>query len=105
MRCVVTLVFGRQRRLELPVDVHFSDMASRHARDWLEEQWVQLGCEPTRASGKVLLLDKILSVTEMLGYDQLSSDAAKADELACQVALALEKPHITIDLQDQTVGF
>lgn len=105
MRCVVTIRFGPEQTLELPVDVRTSALASMHARDWFEEYWVRLECEPARASGKVLLLDKILSVTEALGYAQLAGNESLSYELACQTALALEKPHITIDLLDQTVGF
>lgn len=105
MRCVVTIIFGPEQRLELPVDVQTSALGSMNAREWFEDNWVRLECEPTRASGKVLLLDKILSVTEALGYPLLSGNREQADELAFHTALALEKPHITIDLMDQTVGF
>lgn len=105
MRSVVTFVFGPEQTLEVPVDIRASALGAMNARAWFEDAWVSLGCEPTRPSGKVLLLDKILSVTEALGYADLLQDNDSAYELAFQVALALEKPAITIDLVDQTVGF
>jgi len=105
MRCIVTIEFGPEQVLELPVDVVTSTLASMHAREWFEDNWVRLGCEPTRTSGKVLLLDKVLSVTEALGYALLSQSEGHAYELATQAALALNKPVITINLMDQTVAF
>lgn len=105
MRCVVTFVFGPEQILELPVSVATSTLAALNAREWFEDAWVRLECEPTRVSGKVLLLDKILCVTEALGYPLLSQSSNHAFELATQTALALKKPVITVDLVEQTVGF
>ena len=105
MRCVVTIIFGPEQSLEIPVDVVVSEMATMNAREWFEDRWVSLECEPIRASGKVLLLDKILSVTETLGYPLLSQSSDYAEELAIHTALVLKKPLITVDLVDQMVGF
>lgn len=105
MRCVVTLIFGPDETLELPVSVVTSTLGALNAREWFEEAWVRLECEPIRASGKVLLLDKIICVTEALGYPLLSQSSGHALELASQIALALKRPYITVDLPDSTVTF
>ncbi len=105
MRCVVTFIFGPEQVIEIPVNVATSALASVNAREWLEDCWVRLECEPTRVSGKVLLLDKILCVTEALGYPLLSQSTEHATELATQTALVLEKPVVTVDLVEQMVGF
>ena len=75
------------------------------ARDWFDGAWETLGCEPLRPSGKVLLLDKVLGVADALGYDILSTDAKEAREFAEHLALALERPRITVDLPGLTVGY
>lgn len=98
MRSNVTVVFNSRQTLEWPVEVTPDRQASEAARSWFEKTWEELECEPLRASGKVLLLDKILGVADALGYQVLSGDAARAAEFAHQVALALEKPHVTVDL-------
>ena len=105
MRCVVTFVFGPDQTLELPLTVATSTSAALSAREWFDEAWVRLGCEPTRVSGKVLLLDKILCVTEALGYPLLSQSEEQAYELATQTALVLKKPVVTVDLVEQMVGY
>ena len=105
MRSTVTIVFNSRQSIERSVDVQPDDQASQAARDWFDATWTRLGCEPLRPSGKVLLLDKILGVADALGYASLSQDEASAAELATQVALALEKPRVTVDLPGSAVGF
>lgn len=105
MRCVVTFVFGPEQGLEQAVSINPSTQAAVDAREWFEDAWIRLECEPSRASGKVLLLDKILCVTEALGYPLLSRSEDHLLELATQTAQALKKPIITVDLEEQMVGF
>jgi len=94
----VIVVFDAQRSLELSVDVALDDGQSAAARDWFEQTWESLGCEPLRVSGKVLLLDKILGVADGLGYSRLSSQADLAQEFARYAVQALQKPRVTVDL-------
>lgn len=105
MRSNVTVVFNPRQTLEWPVEFTPDRQASEAARSWFEKAWEELGCEPLRASGKVLLLDKILGVADALGYQVLSGDAARAAEFAHQVALALEKPRVTVDLPGLAITY
>lgn len=105
MRGVVTIVFNTRQSVELTVDAEPGGAESAVARDWFEETWVKLGCEPLRTSGKVLLLDKILGVADALGYSELSTNNELATEFATQAVLALEKQRITVDLPGLIVGF
>lgn len=105
MRSDVTIIFNVRQSIELTVEIEPGGQASVDARDWFDATWVELDCEPLRASGKVLLLDKILGVARALGYANLSKDTAQAEEFARQAALALEKPRVTVDLPSLSVGF
>lgn len=105
MRSLVTIIFNERRRLEYMVDIDQSPEAQSMAIDWLEATFVRLGCEPLRHSGKVLLLDKVLGVADSLGYDTFVSNPDQAEEFAQQIAIALARPAITIDLPGLTVGF
>lgn len=105
MRSVVTVIFNTRQSVELAVDVESGGAASAAARDWFETTWLRLGCEPLRASGKVLLLDKILGVADALGYAELSRNSEAALEFSTQAAMALEKSRVTVDLPGLTVGF
>ncbi len=105
MRSVVTVIFNARQTVELAVDVEPGGAGSAAAREWFETTWVRLGCEPLRASGKVLMLDKILGVAVALGYSELSGNGDTAREFAVQAAMALEKSRITVDLPGLTVGY
>src|SRR5690606_35848252 len=105
MRSIVTIIFNERQQLEYAVDVDHSPGAQAMALEWLEAKWEQLGCEPLRHSGKVLLLDKVLGVADALGYDTFARNADRAQEFADQTATALGRPSITIDLPGLTVSF
>lgn len=105
MRCAVTITFDANKTLDLSVETNTSKELAIQAQDWFEQRWVELECEPARTSGKTLILDKILGVTEETGYTNLVTNKELADELALKAAQALEKPIITINLIDQTISF
>ena len=97
--------FDTRRSLDLNATVEPSPQRQSDARDWFDSAWETLGCEPLRPSGKVLLLDKVLGVADALGYDVLFTDEKEAREFAEHLALALERPRITVDLPGLTVGY
>jgi hypothetical protein len=105
MRCDVRIIFDARRSLDLAVQVEAATDSAAQARDWFDRAWQELGCEPLRPSGKVLLLDKIMGVADALGYDLLFGDSARAQEFAQQAALAVGKPRITVDLPGLSVGY
>lgn len=94
----VIIVFNGHQSLEIPVGaVPDKDLAPA-ARDWFEQRWASLGCEPLRVSGKVLLLDKIMGVADALGYSAFRSQPDLAAEFAGHAVHALGKPRVTVDL-------
>lgn len=105
MRSVVTVIFNARQTVEIAVEAEPGGAGSAAAREWFEATWLRLGCEPLRASGKVLLLDKILGVADALGYAELSGNNDALREFAVQAAMALEKSRITVDLPGLTVGY
>ncbi|HUH58555.1 MAG TPA: hypothetical protein VL001_00615 [Candidimonas sp.] len=105
MRSVVTVIFNARQSAEIVVEATPGGAASAAARDWFDATWSRLGCEPMRASGKVLLLDKILGVAEALGSAELSQDTEQGREFAVQAVMALEKQRVNVDLPGLTVGF
>lgn len=105
MRSDVTIIFDGRRSVDLQTDVTPSPEASHTARQWFDQAWEDLGCEPLRPSGKVLLLDKLMGVADALGFEVLRGTDGRAAEFARQAALALNKPRITVDLPGLVVGY
>jgi hypothetical protein len=79
-------------------------MASDEARRWLDAQFTQLDCEPLRASGKVLLADKVLTVARAAGASLLA-DPQWLREFARASSAALAKPVVRVDIPSMAVSF
>lgn len=79
-------------------------MPHEAARLWLDQQFTTLECEPLRASGKVLLADKVLVIAQAAGATRLA-DATWGGAFARAVSGALAKPAVTVDLATMAVSF
>ncbi|HMN63503.1 MAG TPA: hypothetical protein PKB08_00775 [Burkholderiaceae bacterium] len=80
-------------------------LGSDEARRWLDEQFVALGAEPMRASGKVLVADKVLAVAAAAGAGQFRSDAAWADRYAASVVAALGRDVVRVETDTSMVTY
>lgn len=97
----VRLAGGQELRFDLE---DAPPMLQEQARGWLDTQFVQLECEPLRATGKVLLADKLIAIAraagpELLGDPQWFSSFARA------ASAALAKPVVRLDLEQLTVSY
>ncbi len=79
-------------------------MPHEAARQWLDQQFTALDCEPLRASGKVLLADKVLVVAQAAGA-RLLGDPAWGGEFARAASAALAKPVIAVDVTTMSVSY
>ncbi|MFD1711135.1 hypothetical protein FVQ98_18035 [Ottowia sp. GY511] len=83
---------------------HQSPMTQEQARDWLDAQFVALGSEPLRPTGKLLLADKVLVVARDAGATKLN-DTAWGTDFARAASAALARPVVSIDLRAMTVSY
>ncbi len=79
-------------------------MAPELARAWLDGQFTALDCEPLRASGKVLTVDKVLLVTQAAGVSLFADEKWAADYVRA-VHGALGKPMIRVDVPAMAVTY
>ncbi|MBV4395910.1 hypothetical protein KU392_01410 [Advenella alkanexedens] len=98
MRCDVTFIFSPKESLEINTSIEYNTENMEKSREWIANKWEELGCEPLRPSGKVLLLDRVLAITDTLGHDWLSEHAEQAEELARHFAIALDSMRVVVDL-------
>ena len=70
---------------------------SASARRWLDDQFIELDCEPLRATGKVLIADKVLAIALEAG-EALLADAEWGRAYAQAVRGALGRPNVRVDL-------
>lgn len=98
----VTVSFGNDREFEYHVERNLTrEAASR----WLDEQFVELGAEPLRLSGKILLADKILAVAAAAGPSRVGYEEPWSVTFAAAAASALERDVVRVDVDKATVGY
>lgn len=95
---IVTLA---DRELHIDLD-EVQPMTQDAARAWLDEQFLRLGCEPLRASGKVLMADKVLCIARAAGATLLA-DAQWARAYGRAASAALAKPVIHVNVPQVAV--
>jgi hypothetical protein len=98
----VSLVIDDRQTLTLDAGEALSTPEA--ARAWLDAQFVALECEPLRASGKVLLADKVLAVAQAAGPERWS-DATWSRDFAAAATAALGQPLVTVDLRTSTLAY
>ena len=79
-------------------------MASDVARQWLDQQFVALECEPLRPSGKLLLADKVVAIAREAGVRHFSQ-AEWGAAFAAAASGALHKPSVRVDADTLSVSF
>ncbi|ADV01388.1 hypothetical protein HF896_18345 [Alicycliphilus denitrificans] len=79
-------------------------LTHEEARRWLDDEFMRLECEPLRASGKVLLADKVLTVASAAGA-RLLADPAWSAQFARAAVAALARPMVRVDVQAMAVTF
>ena len=103
MHSVVTVSLGQSQEFRFELD-GVAPMAHEEARLWLDGEFTAMECEPLRASGKVLLADKVLVVARDAG-PRLLNDPQWSREFARAASAALDKPVVRIDLGAMTVSY
>ena len=104
MRSEVKVCFAHDREFETTL-TEADKMAPDVARRWLDEQFVANDCEPLRASGKVLIADKILVVAAAVGPHRFADDAEFRHGFARAAAAALGRPVVRIDVEMREIGY
>ena len=97
----VTLAQNLEFRFDLE---HAEPMANEEARRWLDDEFTRLDCEPLRASGKVLLADKVLTVAQAAGATLLA-DREWSSQFARAAVAALTRPVVRVDVAAMAVTF
>ena len=101
MQSTVILVWNAHDEQTLQLT---TTLSPDQARAWLDEQFVAFDCEPLRASGKVLVADKLLAIAEAAGRPQFA-DAAWAQRYAEAAAAATARPLIRVNVAERTLTY
>ena len=103
MRSEVTVRLAADREFRFDLD-EVQPMPHDLARWWLDDQFVQLGCEPLRATGKVLTADKVITIAQAAG-ESLFTNAKWSSEFARAASAALAKPVVRLDVPAMAITY
>ena len=103
MRNEVVVVLSPVQEFKISLEGE-SAMSMDEARRWLDEQFIQLECEPLRASGKLLTADRVVCVAQAAGAPRLS-DPVWAKQFARACTAALGKVAVRVDVTALTVTY
>ena len=105
MQYDITIDYGREQEFHYAVSVDPTREAIAEAQAWLDAQFVELGSEPLRPTGKVLTADKVLVIAIDASAKRFRDDAAWAERYARSAALALNRAVIRVNTVDRIVGY
>ena len=105
MRQEVIVSFNPQQQFTLPLSAASPALAADRARRWLDDEFVANDCEPLRASGKVLIADKVLVLAGAVGPARFADDAAWAAAFAQATLAALGRAVVRVDVEAGAVSY
>ncbi|HUW37343.1 MAG TPA: hypothetical protein VMV91_08410 [Rhodocyclaceae bacterium] len=104
MPYTVIVSFARDREYEF----RFPDSPALPTRDeaqrWLDQEWSDLDCAPINPLGKVLTLDKLLSIARYAGEKRFSDGGEWAQRYARAALAALGRNTVRVDIAEHVVG-
>lgn len=79
--------------------------AADEARQWFDREFVKLECDVATPTGKILAVDRILSVAKYAGNERFRTDAAWAEQFARNTAAILGRDLIRVDVEQYSIGY
>lgn len=102
----ITILFSDGQELETQVtDAEIARFTHSSAHQWLGREFEEAGCVPSNPMGKLLAADKIITLAKSRTRAVFESGSPWVRDYLAATAAVLEKPMITINLADHTLGY
>ena len=102
----VIVSFGKDLQFDYHLGTSPMDQsAAEAARHWFDDQFKALGCQVDSPTGKVLMIDRILSVAKYAGEAQFKAQQQWAEQFARYTAAALGRDLIRVDVSSYAIGY
>lgn len=98
----VIVDFGKDSSFEFKLS---GGGAADEARRWFDREFVALECDVATPTGKVLAVDRILSVAKYAGEARFRTQAAWAELFARNAAAILGRELIRVDVEHYVIGY
>ncbi len=102
----VIVSFGKEKEFEFKFSaVDQSTSAVEEARHWFNREFEALECDVATPTGKVLVVDRILSVARYAGEERFAQRGTWADQFVKYTATVLGRDLIRVDVPNYAIGY
>jgi hypothetical protein len=106
MSCRITILFNDGQEVDAEVtDAEIARFTHESAHQWLGREFEEAGCVPSNPMGKLLAADKIVTLAKSRTCAVFESDSAWVRDYFAATAAALDRPMVTINLSENTLGY
>ncbi|MCT9015296.1 hypothetical protein N6G02_09460 [Cupriavidus gilardii] len=106
MARTLTVAFGTGKEFEFTIgDTELAGISDDAGWRWFDREYAELDCQASSPVGKVLVIDKILSVARFSGEQRFASDPDWAREYARHAAHILGRDRVRVDVGNASIGF
>ncbi|MDD2885578.1 MAG: hypothetical protein PHT48_11110 [Dechloromonas sp.] len=98
----VIVSFGKDKEIEYRLP---ASGAADEARQWFDREFVALECDVATPTGKVLAVDRILSVARYAGEQRFNADPSWGEAFARNTAAILGRELIRVDVEHYSIGY
>lgn len=102
----VIVSFAKDKEFEFRFEMGgFAAHQSDEARKWFEREFVALECDVATPTGKILAVDRVLSVAKYAGASRFAGDPSWGESFARHAAAILGRDLIRIDIPSYSIGY
>ena len=98
----VIVSFGKEQEFEFKVS---GGALPEEARRWFDHEFTVIECDVATPTGKILAVDRILSVAKYAGEGRFQSQRTWADQFARYTAALLGRELIRVDVEHYSIGY
>jgi hypothetical protein len=102
----VTVTFGNDKRFEYKLTSDdLSGLTADQARKWFDREFQELECDVPSPMGKVLLVDRILTVARYSGERRFREQPAWAAQFARHAAVMTGREVLRVDVEKNSIDY
>ncbi|MBS1145626.1 MAG: hypothetical protein H6R14_3032 [Proteobacteria bacterium] len=98
----VIVSFGKEKEFEFKFP---GSAQSEEARKWFDHEFTALECDVVTPTGKILAVDRILSVAKYAGEARFAEQRTWAEQFAKYTAGLLGRELIRVDVEHYSIGY
>lgn len=102
MQHLVIVSFGKDKQYDFKVN---GEAVIEDARQWFNHEFATLKCEVATPTGKILAVDRILSVARYAGEARFRERTTWAEQFVRYTAAVLGRELIRVDVEHYSIGY